>query len=96
LSRFFDTSCFVQPTPGTFGNSGRNVIVGPGFTSTDFSLFKNIRFKELANLQFRAEFFNSLNQSNYNQPGGGFGPNFGRILTEKHAREIQLALRLSF
>lgn len=96
LARYFDTSCFTTPTPGTFGNSGRNVIIGPGFTSTDFSLFKNFPFRDAANLQFRAEFFNSLNNSNYNQPGTGFGPNFGRILTEKHAREIQFALRLTF
>ena len=79
-----------------FGNSGRNVIIGPGFTSTDFSLFRNIPIKERMNLQFRAEAFNALNNSNYNQPGTGRGPNFGRILTEKHAREIQMALRLSF
>ena len=96
LSRYFDTDCFVTPQPGVFGNSGRNVIIGPGFTSTDFSLFRNIPIKERMNLQFRAEAFNALNNSNYNQPGTGRGPNFGRILTEKHAREIQMALRMSF
>ena len=96
LTRWFDTGCFATPRPGVFGNSGRNVIIGPGFTSTDLSLFKNIPLSERANLQFRAEFFNALNNSNYNQPGTGRGPNFGRILTEKHAREIQLALRMSF
>ncbi len=96
LSRYFDTDCFVTPQPGVFGNSGRNVIIGPGFTSTDFSLFRNIPIKERMNLQFRAEAFNALNNSNYNQPGTGRGPNFGRILTEKHAREIQMALRISF
>jgi hypothetical protein len=93
---FFDTSCFVQSQPGLFGTSGRNVIIGPGFKSTDFSLFKNINITEGTILQFRSEFFNALNNGNYDQPGGSPGFSFGKILSEHEKREIQFGLRMTF
>jgi hypothetical protein len=93
---FFDTSCFVSPEPGRFGSSGRNVIIGPGFKSADFSLFKNFRMTESSNLQFRAEFFNALNNGNYDQPGTRPGFSFGKILSESNKREIQFGLRMVF
>jgi hypothetical protein len=96
VSKFFDTSCFVPGPLGTFGTSGRNVIIGPGFKALDFSLFKNFRIKEAALLQFRSEFFNALNNGNYNQPGTRLGFTFGKILTENEKREIQFGLRMSF
>ena len=96
VSMFFDTSCFVPGPAGTFGTSGRNVIIGPGFKSVDFSLFKNMMLREGTLLQFRSEFFNALNNGNYDQPGTRLGFTFGKILTEKEKREIQFGLRLSF
>jgi hypothetical protein len=93
---FFDTSCFAPPEPGRFGSSGRNVIIGPGFKSADFSLFKNFRMTESSNLQFRAEFFNALNHGNYDQPGTRPGFSFGKILSESNKREIQFGLRMVF
>ena len=94
--QFFDTNCFVPGQPGRFGTSGRNVIIGPGFKSADFSLFKNFYIREGALLQFRSEFFNALNNGNYNQPGTRQGFTFGKILTEQAKREIQFGLRMTF
>jgi hypothetical protein len=94
--QFFNTNCFVPGQPGLFGSSGRNVIIGPGFKSADFSLFKNFRIREAAALQFRSEFFNTLNNGNYNQPGSRLGFTFGKILTELEKREIQFGLRMTF
>jgi hypothetical protein len=58
------------------GNSGRNILKGPGITGLDFSLFKNNRVKRISenfNVQFRAEMFNILNHPNFAPPGPGDG-----------------------
>jgi hypothetical protein len=95
VNRFFDTSCFVLPQSGTFGNSARNVIFGPGLKSVDFSIFKTTNITESVSVQFRAEIFNALNNSNYNEPRRN-GPLIGRILTENDARELQFGLKIIF
>jgi hypothetical protein len=98
VTRFFDTSCFVPSEPGTFGDSGRNVLIGPGFKSVDFSVFKNFQVTERVRIQFRTELFNAFNFSNYNGPGVSVSSpaTFGVITTEKDAREIQFGLRITF
>jgi hypothetical protein len=58
------------------GNSGRNILTGPGVTSLDFSIFKNNyihRISENFNVQFRLEMFNLLNHPNFAPPGPGDG-----------------------
>ena len=52
-----------------FGNLGRNVMYGPGFGNTDFSIIKNLKLKGSARAQFRVEIFNLFNQANLGQPG---------------------------
>jgi hypothetical protein len=61
--------------PGTcsnlLGNVGRNSVIGPGLIDFDFSVFKNNRIPRISdtfNVQFRAEFFNLFNHSNFNAP----------------------------
>src|SRR5260370_12011422 len=68
----FNASCFT-PAPAVaggvlVGNSGRNNFYGPGLTTVDFSAFKNFHFTEQFKLQFRAEFFNVLNHTNFQAP----------------------------
>src|SRR6202043_1266552 len=58
------------------GNSGRNIMTGPGLTNLDFSVFKNNHIRRISenfNIQFRAEFFNILNHANFNVPDLGNG-----------------------
>ena len=58
------------------GNSGRNILTGPGVVDMDFSVFKNNpirRISETFNIQFRAEMFNILNHPNFAPPGPGDG-----------------------
>lgn len=53
------------------GNAGRNILIGPGITGLDFSVFKNNRIKRISenfNIQFRAEMFNILNHPNFAPP----------------------------
>ncbi len=53
---------------GTFGNSGRDNLRGPGFNDTDMAVIKDTKIREGMNLQFRAEFFNLFNHANYGVP----------------------------
>jgi len=58
------------------GNSGRNILKGPGITNLDFSVFKNNQIKRISetfNIQFRMEIFNILNHANFGPPGVGDG-----------------------
>jgi hypothetical protein len=93
------------------GNTGRNVITGPGVTSLDFSLFKNNYIKKISekfNVQFRAEIFNILNHANFAPPStptntdifdgtGQLSGGVGQLTrTTTTAREIQFAVKFIF
>jgi hypothetical protein len=98
IGRFFDTSLFVQNAVGTYGNTGKNVLLGPRFFNTDLGVLKNTRITERTNLQFRAEFFNVFNNVNFKHPNVRLsaGSSFGRITSAFDPRIIQFALKLSF
>ncbi|MBV8475961.1 MAG: TonB-dependent receptor [Acidobacteria bacterium] len=93
------------------GNAGRNIIIGPGVTELDFSIFKNNyipRISERFNIQFRAEIFNILNHANFAPPatpnntdifdGTGTLSSVAGLLTRTTttAREIQFAIKVIF
>jgi hypothetical protein len=65
VNEWFNTSCFVQPLAGQFGNSGRNIIRGPGINNWDVGIGKDFRFTERVAFQFRAEAFNAFNHAQY-------------------------------
>ena len=52
---WFNTAAFAIPTLGTFGNAGRNILTGPGYSNTDVALVKRMKFGEVRNLELRAE-----------------------------------------
>jgi len=96
-SKWFDTSCFVPPARGTFGNAGRGVLIGPPFSTLDGSLFRNFPLFKEAGMQFRWEVFNTLNHANYSSPGVGYGSaSYGIVSSEQAKRQMQFSLRLSF
>jgi hypothetical protein len=97
ISRWFDTSAFRAPAPFQFGNSGRDILTGPGTTNFDASLFKNIPIRESMRMQFRLEAFNVFNHAQFLLPGQTIGtPTFGVITSARRARELQLALKFYF
>ena len=106
LNRYFDTSAFCKPDPTTcppdnadgLGDSPRNLLRGPGFVNTDFSLFKEFSFAETRKLQFRFEFFNLFNTPHFGNPAGDLSAvgSFGKIQSATGAREIQFALKFLF
>jgi Carboxypeptidase regulatory-like domain len=96
-AEWFDTSAFALPAPYSFGNSGRNVVIGPGLANLDLSLQKKWSLRESRLLEFRVDAFNTLNHPNFNLPGRIFGAaNFGVITSAQDARELQFALKVIF
>ena len=66
---YFDPDAFAPVTEVRFGNSGRNILRGPGLVNLDASLFRDFRLAEGRTLQFRAEVFNVTNTPAFNNPG---------------------------
>jgi hypothetical protein len=97
---WFDTSVFTPVA--RLGNLGRNVVIGPTFNNTDFSITRNMKFGDTVRLQFRAEVFDIFNHANFGQPGNVVGsPSFGRITNTRFptgesgsSRQIQFAMKL--
>jgi hypothetical protein len=108
--QYINLSCFAFPNPSTrLGNAGRNSLTGPGLKDLDFSLFKNNKIPAISenfNVQFRAEFFNILNFTNFAPPSSGKtlfsltgGPVTGAGLvtsTQTSSRQIQFAVKVSW
>jgi len=91
----------ITPDPNSpiqqFGTAGRNISQGPGYGNWDFSLFKNIPIKEGKQFQFRAEFFNFLNHTNFRLPDSDISsPTFNQVLAALPPRLIQFALKFQF
>ena len=102
-NRWFNPAAFLLPAIGTYGNIGRGTLRGPGLADVDFSVFKNTGITEKTSLQFRAEFFNLLNRSNFGPPNTtvfsstSVSPSAGLITTTAtNPRQIQLGLKLIF
>lgn len=101
VEQWFDTSCFVRrplaQTGERPGDSGRSTVRGPGFSSMDLSLFKNISIRGGQRIQLRIEAFNVFNQTRFGQPGNQIGtPNFGRITSADDGRIVQLGVKYIF
>ncbi|MBW4026990.1 MAG: TonB-dependent receptor [Acidobacteria bacterium] len=92
------------PNQGRFGTLGRDTFRGPAYYDYDFSLIKDTPFGarrgggELADLQFRAEFFNLFNIVNMGLPANNIlGSGFGVISrTAGTSRQIQFSLKVIY
>jgi hypothetical protein len=101
-TEWFNPAAFLLPAPGTYGNAGRDILRGPGLGELDSSLFKTTTIRENLKVQFRAEFFNLLNRSNFGLPvvstftkAGTPSPSAGQITyTSTTSRQIQFGLKL--
>jgi hypothetical protein len=98
IAQWFNPAAFTAPAQGTFGNAGRDLVIGPGSTTANIALFKNLPlpFGSGVKAQFRAEFFNVLNSVNLSNPNGTLGANLGRITSAGSARVGQFALKVLF
>jgi outer membrane receptor protein involved in Fe transport len=98
--RWFDPAAFaaVPAAQFRFGNSGRNILTGPGAVNVDASVFKRFALPwEGQTLQFRAEFFNLPNRANFGQPDARIDqPTAGAISSSGPGRQIQFAFKYLF
>jgi len=106
-NHYIKTDCLAFPGANTWGNLGRNALIGPGVSKLDVSVFKNNRIRRISetfNAQFRAEFFNILNHANFASPtdhstvfdqSGNPISSAGLITsTQTISRQIQFAVKL--
>src|SRR5262249_6927680 len=96
-ARFFNTAAFRIPEPGTFGDSGRNVIIGPGIRNVDLALARSMRLSDASRVQFRADFYNVFNHTNFVAPptmqNFADASDFGALFVARSPRIVQLGLK---
>jgi hypothetical protein len=95
---WFNASCFTQPAPFVYGNSGRNILLGPGFDTADLSLAKSFRITEGTHLELKWDVFNALNQTNLQNPNSTIGSStVGQIFgIVDFKRRMQIGAHLTF
>jgi Carboxypeptidase regulatory-like domain/TonB dependent receptor-like, beta-barrel len=105
VEEWFNTSCFTTAYLGLalangaprFGNSGRNILFGPGLNQWDVSLIKRNKISERFSLEFRAEFFNLFNHPHFGNPASTTDTgDFGLVEGAGSPRDIQFGLKLNF
>ncbi|MBI3644474.1 MAG: TonB-dependent receptor [Acidobacteriales bacterium] len=101
----FDPTAFALPVQDAnstplqlLGNSPRTICCGPGINNFDFSVQKVTQIGESKHLEFRAEFFNVFNHTQFLNPDGNIsdGADFGRVKRTRDPRQVQFALKFSF
>lgn len=102
---YFNPAAFLPPATGTYGNVSRDALRGPGLSEVDFSATRSAHLAERLGLEFRAEFFNILNHSNFLTPNevvytsatAGISPTAGVVTaTSTTSRQIQFGAKLQF
>ena len=102
VNQYFNLAAFQQNALGTFGNSGRNILRGPGLNNLDMNLQKRIPVvNERYGIVFRAEFFNLTNTPHFTAPGAGgpvglSSPHPTEILHARDPRILQFGLKFNW
>ncbi len=106
LNRWFDTSCFSVPPAGRFGNSGTNVLEGPGLHTHNISITKRFPLTERLHLDYMLTISNLFNHPNFLLPGANISvPGQAGVITTQQgrfsaerggARFMDMRLRLEF
>jgi hypothetical protein len=95
IATWFNPAAFQLPAAGTFGNAGRDIVIGPPSTTTNLALVKNFPVP-FGRVQVRSEFFNVFNHVNFSNPGSTMGSSLGRITSAGSARVIQFAVKVLY
>jgi hypothetical protein len=90
--------CYQPSLLGTMGTAPRTICCGPHVSNTDFALLKTIQFSEKMHIDFRAEFFNIFNHTQFYNPDGNTsdGTQFGQVTQARDPRLMQFALKFFF
>jgi hypothetical protein len=96
LNQWFTTGSF-QTAVGHFGSERNGVFLGPGLQNWDLGAMKNITFGERYSFQFRGEFFNAFNHTNFASVDTGIDDgSYGQVTSAHNPREVQLGAKLYF
>lgn len=94
---WFNTAAFSAPLAGYFGSAAPGSITGPGYIGFDMALYKDFDIAEGKTIQFRSEFFNTFNHTNFSGVSTAFGSgNYGQVTSARNPRILEFALRLQF
>jgi hypothetical protein len=106
VEHWFDTSCFANPPAGRFGNSGANVLEGPGLHSHNVTFGKRFRLTEKLHFDYMAVIGNIFNHPNFLFPASNISvPGEAGVISETHGlysgeragqRSIEMRVRLEF
>ncbi len=90
--------CYDPALLGTTGNSRRTLCCGPSISNTDFAVLKTFTISETKHIDFRGEFFNIFNHTQFFNPDGSSsdGAQFGQVTQAKDPRLMQFALKFFF
>jgi hypothetical protein len=89
LTEWFNPAAYTNPAPGTFGNSGRNTLIGPSFFDADLSAGKSFRLpREGMRLEIRADMYDVFNHINFNNPDANVGYTSSGALADTTAGTI--------
>jgi hypothetical protein len=97
-ARWFDTTAFAIAPPYHFGNAGRNTVRGPGIVNFDMAIARRFALREGIALTVDAQWFNIFNHAQFDLPQlfADEPTTFGRILSAKAPRQMQISLRLAW
>jgi hypothetical protein len=93
---YFNPSAFASSAIGVEGDARRRFFHGPGINNFDTALVKDTKISELVNLQFRAEWFNIFNHTQFATPSGILSGSFGQVTQAAAPRIGQVSLKLNF
>jgi hypothetical protein len=94
---FFNPADFTRQVIGTFGNTRRDSLHGPGINNTDFALIKDTKIRERMNFQTGIEAYNLFNHTQFGNPNtNAASSNFGRITSAAAGRVVQLRAKFNF
>jgi hypothetical protein len=97
IDRFFNTSAFEVPAPGTFGTASRNMIIGPGSKQLNAQFSRDVRMGSSRVMTVQLNATNLLNMVNYGSIDTVVNsPTFGQVLSVRPMRSTQLNLRFRF
>jgi len=96
--RWFNPSAFSVPALYVYGDSGRNIIIGPRFSSADLSLQKSFAFNERVHLDLKWDAFNAFNHENLANPNSSVDTSTAGQITGivDFRRRMQIGAQLTF
>ncbi len=97
LAQFFNTAAFSIPAAGSYGNAGRNIIIGPGSFAFNMGMTKNFPVRGTRGVSLRIQANNVLNTPVWGAIGTTVNsPTFGQVTSIRSMRSVQFVLRMNF